>query len=204
MRLALPVFDKLEFPENRQEAVRVAADRALCELLYALVENLKPLVTLEIGLAYGASAAHIIAASEGHHTIIEAFPKSTQYYGEKNLEKLELSRFCEVIYARSDITLAKLAADKFRPEFVFIDGGHKFDDIFVDFHFVSQMVTQGGMIVFDDLWMRSTKAVASWISRNRTDFRPVEFPSSFSTRVCAFERVGHDTRRWDHYEPFET
>ena len=52
-------------------------------------------------------------------------------------------------------------------DFIFIDGNHRFDDVLVDFYLSDQLISPGGLIVFDDMWMRSVRTTINFILTNR-------------------------------------
>lgn len=60
------IYDELELP-NLKSAIQ--ADQA--SYIYELVHNIKPKNSIEIGLAYGASAVNIAAGTQGIHYIID-------------------------------------------------------------------------------------------------------------------------------------
>ncbi|MGF1559026.1 MAG: hypothetical protein ACFCUL_08055, partial [Flavobacteriaceae bacterium] len=60
----------------------------------------------------------------------------------------------------------QLLLEELRIDFAFIDGGHKFDDIFIDFYYIDLLLNIEGYVLFHDSWMRSTQHVISWIKNN--------------------------------------
>ena len=50
----------------------------------------------------------------------------------------------------SALELPKLMKQGARFDLVYIDGSHLFEDVFIDAYFVARLLTQGGVVVFDD------------------------------------------------------
>jgi predicted O-methyltransferase YrrM len=158
--------------------------------------------TMEVGLAFGASAAYTIAATLSRHVAIDCAQSTYwQNLGIKNLDKLGFGSHLELLEMPSHAALPQLAAQGRRFDFIFIDGNHRFDDVLVDFILSDRLIEKEGYIVLDDMWMPSIRHVASFIRANRTDY--VEAPSphpSFAT----FHKIGEDQRQWTHFVEFCT
>jgi hypothetical protein len=94
--------------------------------------------------------------------------------------------------------LSKLIQSQKKFDVVFIDGNHRFDDVLVDFYLSDQLVSPGGLIVFDDLWMASIRTVISFILTNR-HYKLV--PETVSNSIV-LEKVADDNRDWYHFRKF--
>jgi len=86
-------------------------------------------------------------------------------------------------------------------DFAFIDGGHKFDEIFLDFYYVDLLLNQNGYVLFHDAWMRSTQMVASWIRNNKVNYALIKTPME---NLILFQKTGKDNREWYHFKEFVT
>lgn len=158
---------------------------------------------LEIGLAYGASAMAMLGANTKLH-LTSCDPFQEVDYQNAGLRKIESAQYegrHTHISELSDRALPKLLDDNQSYQLIFIDGDHKFSGAFVDFHYASQMVEPGGVIVFHDLWMRALILIKSYIKNNRPDL--VEIPVK-SSNMCAFKRVGTDQRDGMVFSEFHT
>ena len=166
-------------------------------MLYDLVRLLKPTQSLEIGLAWGASAIHILSALEanggGHHTAID--PMQDHVWaglGISEPDRLGLGNCLTCLEERSDAAMPRLLADGSRFQFVFIDGDHRFDGAFVDFHYSRQLLDIGGIVVFDDAKGMSVGRVVSFVDTNMKSFSRVDV-ETFG-RFAAFKKDGEDVR----------
>ncbi|MEB3350566.1 MAG: class I SAM-dependent methyltransferase [Cyanobacteriota bacterium] len=177
-------------------------------MLYDLCRSIQPRSTLEIGMAYGFSSQFILAAlahnQKGHHTAIDPVQKS-YWHGigltlalEAFPQPAEAERF-RLMEDRSDRAATDLAREGQSFDLIFIDGNHRYDDVLVDFYLYAQLVSEGGFIVLDDMWMPSVKTAADFIRTNRHDFKEVASPAR---KACLFQKIGDDSRNWNHFNRF--
>jgi predicted O-methyltransferase YrrM len=168
--------------------------------MYDLCRKIRPKATLEVGMAYGFSMLYILAAAEDHtsHTAID-FLQLTQYHGIAVYNATKSGSDVELFTEHSFKALAKLAQAARRFEMIFIDGGHRFDEVITDFSLCAEVCPLGGFIVLDDNWMPSVATAVAFIKNNRRDFECISTPIS---RIVAFRKVGEDQRAWNHFEPF--
>ena len=141
-------------------------------LLFNLVETKKLTSTLEIGMAHGASTVAICEAhrqnGDGRHTAIDPY-QSRDYSGQgvRNIAESGLTDFLELHEGFSNDVLPKLLKDGRKYDFVFIDGNHVFDFVFVDFFFSDLLLNDGGYILFHDANLPAVRKVISYVLRNR-------------------------------------
>lgn len=188
----------LEFPAK--QAVSAVKD-AEAAFLYRLVSEQKLERTLEIGFAYAKSGAHIMAASGSRHVAIDPFQAAFDDVGLKNIERLGLASNLEFYRDYSHAVLPRLLEKGRKFDFVFVDGGHRFDEIFVDFYFGDLLLDQGGYLLLHDTWMRSTRLVESFLERNRPDYLAVR---TGLRNLTLFRKTGKDCRSWRHFREFYT
>jgi predicted O-methyltransferase YrrM len=194
-----PMYAELEFmPEKR--AVSISKKEG--EFIYTLIKSSNLNNTLEVGLAFGCSAMYIMSATGSRHYAIDVY-QSTRYnsMGIANLRKLGLLDNLVLLEDFSHFALPDLARRGTRLDFAFIDGGHRFDDIFLDFYYVDLMTQVGGLVILHDTWMWSTQYIKAWIKTNRSDYKIHRCPiESF----VLLEKVGYDTRPWYDFHGFWT
>jgi predicted O-methyltransferase YrrM len=114
--------------------------------------------TLEIGMAWGLSTLFIVEAKlanrigDSPHIVID--PLQSELYHNAALRALReagVSEMVEFYEAPSELVLPRLVEQGRQFDFAFIDGDHRFDGVFLDFHFIHQLLKPGGLAVFDDL-----------------------------------------------------
>jgi len=189
----------IEIPaEHRKVPINREQILTLRNLITETWEEHAKINSLEIGLAYGVSAAAILLSHQGWHTAIDpnqALPKYANL-GEKNLSTLKLRERCRILPLASEFALPTLLQDAESFDFIFIDGGHSFEQVTVDFFFCSRLLGLGGILVLDDLWAKPIRLLVEHIKINRDDFDFVKE----SANLAIFKKLlDHNPR---HYADF--
>ena len=174
------------------------------EFLYEFHKTNKPVLSVEVGLAYGFSTVWLLSAMKdgdyGHHIAIDPFEDMHwNGIGRTRASLLGMEDRFTFMAEPSLIALPRLIEEKRQAQFIFIDGDHKFDGVFLDFVLSAHLCAEGGHIVLDDMWMPSIRKVVRFIERNRSDFSARPCPIN---NVSIFEKTGTDTRDWRHFVEF--
>lgn len=143
------------------------------DFLTEIISEIKPKVTLEVGLAYGISALFICQAIKKNpgtrHIIID--PSQNTDWGGLGLYSLKRAGCQEIIdfYEKpSQTVLPQLEANGVKVDFAFIDGWHSFDHTLVDFFYIDKLLNVGGVVAFDDSNWPSISKVIRFIIKNRS------------------------------------
>ena len=126
-------------------------------VLQAIVRDVKPSVSLEVGLAYGISALFICDAlaelqQPFMHIAIDKYQNHHWHgIGLRNLREAGFEQHLTFHEDYSEVALPRLLTSGTLVDFAFIDGHHTFDNVLVDFFFVNRMLRVGGVVVFDDV-----------------------------------------------------
>ena len=143
------------------------------EFLRSVVTEVKPVTSLEVGLAFGISALCICDGLEQtprtRHIVIDPGQLQEPFKGQ-GLHNLKLAGYGDLIDFRnqsSHLALPKLEEEKCQVDFAFIDGIHSFDHTLVDFFHVDRLLRVGGVVAFDDCYWTSVHKVCRFIARNR-------------------------------------
>ena len=189
-------------------------------ILRALMMARRPSRTLEIGLSFGGSALAIAAShrdlqqpAERQHVAIDPF-QSTVWddCGREVLERAGLGGYVDVREAPSSTALPALLAE--RPfELIYIDGSHLFEDVFVDAYFCARLLSDDGVMLFDDCTdPHVAKALkfltTNWqgvvaevdLSPHRPDGQSMRYKIAKQlgkTQLRAFRRSAPLPREWD-------
>lgn len=176
--------------------------------LHDLCVSTRPAATLEVGMAFGFSTLFFLAAivrnGFGRHVAIDPY-QTTAWHGigltkaRDLLDTMARADAFELLEERSDRSATDLARSGATFDLVFIDGNHRFDDVLVDFYLYAPLCAHDGLLILDDMWMRSVRTVASYIRTNRRDFVEVR---SKQGNLCIFRKVGDDERSWDDFHRF--
>jgi predicted O-methyltransferase YrrM len=143
------------------------------QALQRIIRELKPRVTLEIGLAHGVSALFICEALKdvggARHIVIDSAPvEGWNEVGLYTLERAGYSSLVEFHNEPSHKVLPRLEANGERVGFALIDGWHTFDYALVDFFYVDRMLEVGGVVMFDDTrWYPAVRKVTRYVATHR-------------------------------------
>ena len=128
---------------------------------------------IEVGLAYGSSALAIgealcvTAGTNASHIVIDSF-QATAYenVGWDAMVAADLEARTMLYGEASSIVLARLAHEGFSADAAFVDGSHRFHEVFVDLYFLRKLVRPGGLIVLDDAAWPSVATAVRYFDLN--------------------------------------
>ena len=134
---------------------------------------------IEIGLAYGSSALAIGEAlltthgSDSQHIIIDAFQATAfSNIGWQTMLAAGLADQTRLITESSSMALPRLVAEGVVADAAFVDGSHRFHEVFVDLYFLRRLVRPCGLIILDDTAWPSVAAALRYYDVN-LDWQPV-------------------------------
>ncbi len=188
----------IEVPEtNKSTPIKDSEAR----FIYEFVKQKNISKTAETGCGYGKSAIAIMAATGKTHIVMDPFQRNYKYGGTDNIKKAGFGSLLNFQEEFSHTVLPRLLEKKEKFDFVFIDGNHQFDGIFVDFYYTDFLLEQGGYFMFHDTWMQSTQLVISFIKNNRPDYKLIESPLR---NIAIFQKDGIDKRDGMYHRGFYT
>lgn len=71
-----------------------------------------------------------------------------------------------IITASTDRALPRLCDEGRRFGLIFIDAGHRVDDVFIDVHYAKDLCVPGGVLALDDTYYGAIRTVANWVMSN--------------------------------------
>jgi predicted O-methyltransferase YrrM len=154
-------FERVAVPERDGDAIR---DLLVREGVGRVVE---------IGLAYGSSALAIgealvsVGAERPAHVIIDPLQETEwSNVGWRLVQSAGLDTIARLILQPSSMALPQLIADGFTADAAFVDGSHRFHEVFVDLYFLRKIVRPGRVIILDDHWWPSVRAAQRYYETN--------------------------------------
>jgi predicted O-methyltransferase YrrM len=190
--------------------------------LRSLFQNLRPRRTMEVGLAYGASclvfaASHKQGGAEpaGQHVAIDPFQTSHwEKVGIQAVERAGLGGYVRLREEMSGLQLPKMLERGEQLDLVYLDGSHIFEDVFIDAYYTCRLLSEGGVVAFDDCRDPHVLKVIQFLRRNMQDslaevelspFRadagkPMKYRLARMmkrTQMTAFRRIGKVSREWN-------
>jgi predicted O-methyltransferase YrrM len=144
-----------------------------CDLLRDLLIAEGAETVVEVGLAYASSALAIgealftIDPPHPRHVVIDPFQaRAWSNVGWESLRSAGLDSIATLMLAPSSIALPQLASEGLTADAAFVDGSHRFHEVFVDLYFLRKIVRPRGLIVMDDSWAPSVRTAARYYEQN--------------------------------------
>jgi predicted O-methyltransferase YrrM len=144
-----------------------------CDLLRDLLTAEGVRTVVEVGLAYGSSALAIgeallsVGGADPRHIVIDPYQQQAfADVGWNLLRSAGLDEITTLVAAPSSMALPQLITDGVVADAAFVDGSHRFHEVFVDLYFLRRLVRPGGLIVLDDDWTPSVRAAVRYFERN--------------------------------------
>jgi predicted O-methyltransferase YrrM len=190
---------------------RVTLPERDCDLVRDLLITERAETVVEVGLAYGSSALAIGEALVAtgrpapRHVIIDPFQESAYAgVGWELLRSAGLEMIAELRTEWSSAVLPQLLAEGFVADAAFVDGSHRFHEVFVDLYFLRKLVRPGGLILLDDTDTPSVGTAVRYFERN-LGWAPV--PDAFAAgtpgRCQAFRLPGSSAEPpFEDFRPF--
>lgn len=143
------------------------------KFLQQIIADRKPVLSLEVGLAFGISALFICEALSGtpnvRHIICDPYQFNGSWRGSglRNLKNAGYGELIEFHNQFSHLALPELESRGIKLDFAFVDGSHTFDYVLLDFFYIDRMLRPGGIIAFDDVGWPGVRKVCRFIVTNR-------------------------------------
>ncbi|SEQ78293.1 Methyltransferase domain-containing protein [Loktanella sp. DSM 29012] len=193
------------------------------EVISEIMRVEKPAKTLEIGLALGASALTITSAHRNlgpagirMHYAIDPFQDTVwDGCGELNVDLAGLSEYMKTLNKFSASALPQMIDEGLSFDFIYIDGSHLFEDVFVDIYFSARVMTKGGLMLLDDCSDAHVRKAIGFVQKNMAhtlqeiDLSPFQHRSRLDkikhkiakklgrTQLRAFRSIGDPVRPWN-------
>jgi predicted O-methyltransferase YrrM len=144
-----------------------------CDILRDLLIAEGAETVVEVGLAYGRSALAIgealvsVGARRPLHVVIDPM-QATEWsnVGWRMLRAAGLDTIARLVLQPSSLALPQLVAEGLTADAAFVDGSHRFHEVFVDLYFLRKIVRPGGMILLDDHWWPSVRTAERYFELN--------------------------------------
>lgn len=166
-----------------------------CDVLRDALVAESACVVIEVGLAYGSSALAIgeavltTCARRARHVIIDPF-QATSYsnVGWDLLRSIGLEPTSTLLIEPSSLALPRLLGEGLVADAAFVDGSHRFHEVFVDLYYLRKLVRPGGLVVLDDVEWPSIAGALAYFDLN-LGWRPVDLGGRLTGRRLPEEPV---------------
>jgi predicted O-methyltransferase YrrM len=175
---------------------------------------------LEVGIGIGVGTLAICQArlelgGEGEHVVVDPFAFGNDV-AVRTLRDAGAEAMVTRLREASQVALPRMVADNDQFDLALIDGGHRFDEVFLDLVYADLLVRPNGLIVTDDLWLPAIRMAVSYLERNLGyEVEPDAFPGAYrhrrsifparrwAGRVAVLRKPQHRRERdWDDYQGF--
>jgi predicted O-methyltransferase YrrM len=144
-----------------------------CDLLRDLLISEGVETVVEIGLAYASSALAIgealvtINPPNPRHLIIDPLQSAAwSNVGWDLLRSAGLDPIARLLPTASSVALPQLINEGLIADAAFIDGSHRFHEVFVDLYFLRKIVRPGRLIIVDDYWAAPVRTAVHYYEQN--------------------------------------
>jgi predicted O-methyltransferase YrrM len=145
-------------------------------------------VVIEIGLAYASSALAIAEAllvtgdPRAQHVVIDPF-QQTAYSnaGWRLLHDAGVATHTTLLVEPSSAALPRLLGEGLVADAAFVDGSHRFHEVFLDLYFLRKLIRPGGLIILDDIEWPSVASALHYYDRN-LGWEPVDIAGRLAAR----------------------
>lgn len=140
--------------------------------LYRMVLCEKPELVIETGMGQGFSTLAILCAlaqTGGRLISIDPYEgwesgMQAALFAVRRAGYAEYHRF---IRRRSSEALPFLVAEGTRIQMAYVDGSHRFEDVFIDFYYLDRMLVPGGVIGFNNCGWTDVYRVIRFVQKRR-------------------------------------
>ncbi|RSM47200.1 class I SAM-dependent methyltransferase [Actinoplanes sp. ATCC 53533] len=144
-----------------------------CDLLRDLFIAERVETVVEVGLAYASSALAIgealvaVDRPRPRHVIVDPFQRTVwSDVGWELMRSAGLEPIASLLTEWSSIALPQLVTAGLVVDAAFVDGSHRFHEVFVDLYFLRKLVRPGGLVVLDDTGWPSVGTAVRYYERN--------------------------------------
>jgi len=156
---------------NRQRKVASIAASSLkprkyARLLFRMVNHFQPVTILEIGTSLGITTAYLASANPFAKVFTLEGASMVARIAEHNFSELKLHNI-ELVYGNFDDTLPVLIKKIQAPDFVFIDGNHRYQPTMDYFKLILSNSHDYTIIILDDIhWSKEMELAWDTIKAN--------------------------------------
>jgi predicted O-methyltransferase YrrM len=156
----------VEFNQMKEFDQLRAITKEQMEWLTEVAQRVPSKDALDLGFGCGFSAV-AIARGGCRVTCINNEPASTprRIEAEQRYERM-CGKSPTVIEASTDSALPRLRDEGRKFGLIFIDAGHRVDDVFIDVHYARDLCVTGGILALDDTYYGAIRTVANWVISN--------------------------------------
>ncbi len=153
--------------EGKPRELHAETQREQCLLLQRIVGEVKPMRSLEVGLAYGVSTLAICEKLPvgARHIVCDPYQSDWNDVGLLNVKRGGFESVVDFRRQMAHRVLAELEAAGSSLDFAYLDGGKTVDLVMVNVFYLTRILRVGGVIVMDDCDFPGIRMVCHFMSK---------------------------------------
>ena len=208
---------QVQLPNGEHLNIRGTSTINNISAIRRLLQKDKPTSTLEIGLAFGASALTILATQRelrepGSFEHVAIDPYQAEAWKSAGLHSIHSAKLADgFTHIPEDSALALPSLVQHNKSFglIYIDGSHIFENVFIDFFYCTRMLEMNGVVLFDDCTDKNVRKVLGFIDHNYSEILARENVVAEPTakqrighalgfqQLTAYRKIGEPPRKWN-------
>jgi predicted O-methyltransferase YrrM len=156
----------VEFHQMKEFDQLRAVTKEQMEWLTEVAKQVPVKYALDLGFGCGFSAVAMVRGG----CSVTCINNESQNVLRRIEAEQRYERMCGVpptiIEASTDTALPKLRDEGRKFGLIFVDAGHRLDDVFVDVHYARDLCVPGGILALDDTYYGAIRTVVNWVISN--------------------------------------
>jgi predicted O-methyltransferase YrrM len=155
-----------EFHQMKEFDQLRAITKEQMEWLTEVAESVPLKHTLDLGFGCGFSAIAMLRGGCSV-TCVNNEPANVprRIEAEQRYERM-CGQPATIIEASTDSALPRLRDEGRKFGLIFVDAGHRVDDVFIDVHYAKDLCVPDGILALDDTYYGAIRTVANWVISN--------------------------------------
>jgi len=156
----------VEFDQMKEDDQLRAVTKEQIEWLTEVAQSVPSKDALDLGFGYGFSAVAMVRGGCSVICINNEPPNvPRRIEAEQRYERM-CGQPPTIIEASTDRALPRLRDEGRKFGLIFVDAGHRVDDVFIDVHYAKDLCVPGGILELDDTYYGAIRTVANWVISN--------------------------------------
>lgn len=156
----------VEFDQMKEVDQLRAVTKEQMEWLTEVAQSVPSKDALDLGFGCGFSAVAMVRGGCSV-TCVNNEPANVprRIEAEQRYERM-CGQPPTIVEASTDRALPRLRDEGRKFGLIFVDAGHRVDDVFIDVHYAKDLCVPGGILALDDTYYGAIRTVANWVISN--------------------------------------
>lgn len=161
-------WDQMMAEFNQMEAFDQlrAVNKQQIEWLTEVAESVPHKDALDLGFGCGFSAVAMVRGGCSVICVNNEGPNVPRRIEADQRYERMCGQPPTIVEASTDSALPRMRDEGRKFGLIFVDAGHRLDDVFIDVHYAKDLCVPGGILALDDTYYGAIRIVADWIISN--------------------------------------